>query len=288
MRAALIACLLSAASPAFAQTASTTGATPPARVMSIVAEVAPQWATPTPWDYDEITDSTAVSLTLTAKPKISDAVEVELSAGPKATLDDDHDNPGGAESAFGFGATVRVPASLGLKLFGSAAYDKRFTNFFDEGNGSKRTVSAGLEFGYDIPRSAANKKVPRLSASAALGLVNATDDAVDHSFAQLKTGFGIPLWWFGKFDVEANGARRWLEHANATAGFKERRTEWGASIGVNFARGVMVWTGGNPDDNPWLRKFKIGYNFFKRESNIPGADKTSSSPSLSLAIGQDF
>ena len=272
--------LLIAATPAFAQTAPTRAKKP--TTFSIVGEVAPQWSTPTPFDYDEITDSTVVSLTLTAKPKISDAFKVEFKLGPKATLDDDHDNPGGADSAFGVSGKVTVPTGS-FGLVGSAAYERKFKDFFKDSNGSSRTYFTGVEYGYAIKWVDKMK----LSASAVYGITDATNDSADHNFAKLTGKFETPLWWFANFSVEGTGARRWFDDVNPIAGFKERRTEWGLSVGLNFAPAIVKLTHGDPD-NPWLRNFKGGYNYFRRRSNIDGNDKTSSSPSLSLAIGHDF
>ncbi len=49
MRVIFGAALLAAASPALAED----------KIFSIEGEIAPQWATATPWDYDDITDSTS-------------------------------------------------------------------------------------------------------------------------------------------------------------------------------------------------------------------------------------
>jgi hypothetical protein len=266
---------------ALAQTAPTPARKP--TTFTIEGEVAPQWATLTPFDYGQVTDSTLVSVTLTAKPRISDRFKLAIKAGPKATLDDDNDNPGGADSAFGLSGKITVPAVLGIALVGSAGYEKQFKNFFKQSKGSKRTYSTGLEYGYNIKWVDKMK----LSASALYGITDLTDDSGDHDFAQLTSAFETPLWWFAAFNLEGTGTRRWFDRINADSGFKERRTEWGVSVGLNFAPAIVKLTHGDPD-NPWLRKFKAGYNYFNRSSNVPGADKTSSSPSLSFSMGHDF
>jgi hypothetical protein len=268
---------MAAASPAMAEDG---------KIFSIVGEIAPKWATDTPWDYDDITDSTSVSLTLSAEPKLASWLSVELSAGPKATLDDDHDSS--RDSAIGASAELKFGTGV-AKPFVSGSFDKKFTNFFEDGDGNERTLSGGLDFGKKIKRSSPAKKVPELSGRIELGVTDGTDDSADQRFGQVKAAFKIPMWDFGKFDIEAKAARRGFAHADATAGYKERRTELGGSIGFDFARGVIRLLGGNPDaDNQWLRKVKAGYNFLHRNSNIAANDKNSSSPSLALAVGQNF
>lgn len=274
------ACLIGVSTSAVAQTEPTPSNKQ--TTFTLEGEVAPQWATPKAFDYGEVTDSTAVSLTFKAKPKISKAFELTISMGPKATLDDDHDNPGGADSAFGIGTTIKVPIGS-FALVGTAGYDKKFKDFFGEPNGSKKTYAAGVEYGYPV------KWIHKmqLTARAVYGRTDVTDDPADHNFGQAVGKLETPLWWFAKFNFEANGVRRWFDDVNPLVGFKERRTEWGVSVGLNFAPAIVKLTGGDPD-NPWLRNLKAGFNYFSRSSNVPGADKTSSSPSLSVSVGHDF
>jgi hypothetical protein len=282
MRAALFPCLLLTASPALAQSPQTEK---DARIFSLVAEVAPQWSTPTPWDYGEVTDSTDVSLTLTARPQITKDLELAISRGPKATLDADNDNPAGKDSAFGISAKGKYWMTPAFAFTGSVAYEKKFKDFFDDPNGSKKVYTAGVDFKRIIKGS--KKFNMTLTVSALYGITDVTDDSADHDFAQLVGKFDTPLWSWAKLSLEANGARRWFDEVRPTAGFRERRTEWFVSGGLNFAPGIIKLLGDDPD-NHWLRTVKVGYKYFRRRSNIDGNDRTNSSPSLSLAIGKDF
>src|SRR5436853_986505 len=90
--------------PAVAQTTASTAtadAKAAAKILSIEAEVAPQWVTANPFDYREVTDATTASLTLTAKPKLIKGLDTKFTLGPSAKLDSDKDDPDGASSGFG-------------------------------------------------------------------------------------------------------------------------------------------------------------------------------------------
>jgi hypothetical protein len=279
---------LSLPSPTLAQVAAP--AAPLHRPLGIEAEIAPQLASDSPFQYGNSTDTTVASLSVTAKPKLSGPFTLKLSAGPSATLDADGDNPDGASSAMNAAAEIGLPAGQGLTFFGSAAHKQKFGDFFSEDKGSQQTYTTGLKFNKDVkdmpdlepPSDAANT----LSAVAAFGLTDASDNARDQSFAQLKAGFSTPVGWWGAFDVEAAGTRRWFQNADAVAGFKERSTEFGASVGFNIARAIVsAW--GDPD-NAWLRKAKVGFAYARANSNIKANDGKSFSPSVAFAIGRDF
>lgn len=273
-----LSCLVSA--PAWAQAVE--GAEPPKepdRMFSIDLEVGPKLAFDNP-TYQK-TDTTAASLKLSAKPKLG-PFALELSTGPSATLDADHDTEKGDESKWEAAGKISTPSRFGFAGFGRGNLAQKFADLFADSGAVERS----LGFGLDYERKSERWKQVRISGSAARDFVNSTDNKDDRSATSLTGGFLAPLSHYIAFDAEYSFERRHYDNVDATAGIRERRDTHGVSLGFDISKWLMPHIDSRGDK--WLRKLKLGLAWSKTDSNIEANDGKSFSPSFTIKVGKDF
>lgn len=262
--------------------------------VSVEFELAPQWTSDTPFNFEEITDSTALSLTATIEQKLAKGLSLEIEAGPSVVLDSDKDDPDNRGSSFEIGAELSLDLFGPFSYFVGAAYEAEFEDLFGADDGEKAEFSTGLDLNRKLSRWCAPGVEPDdcdkgrgYGGRVFFSRIDADDPLKDLDAVQAKANFGIPISWILRFDIEGSVARSWYKNSDPMFGYEQEKDTWGLDVGLDFAAGLRTILR-MKHVNPWLRKVKIGYNYSEEYSNFPGKDDTSGSPSFSVVIGRDF
>lgn len=234
-------------------------------------QIAPEIVSHNPLDEgSQTTDALDLSLTVSTRQSLSEALEVAFNAGASKTIDN------GSTSELVAGAELRTrPGSSGLSGFARYNVARDYADFFDEGEATTHRVTSGLRYGRELGAVELGLQLaPRWEESSGkaddLVAVNAWGEVVVP-----LAGDAIHLI------LDATVERRWYAHTDPLLLIKRRDWRFASYLGLDLA-GLI--------DTPqrWIHDFGVGVEWLEVSSNIAGAEASDLSLLPAFSIGISF